>query len=166
MLPSFRLLTHAAFKSLVSKRQSCVLPSLAVSKSAQRFWPEGRCSFATAQPSPEKLAAVPYSTTKQEAEAAYETFHTAFQLLARPHKDKIKESFLPFWIASCSVHVTLTRADIGFTQSEQQYNPRTKTWDSVQNTIWRTVNLHQEWERDHAASNPALQVYASYKYPR
>ena len=129
------------------------------------LWQTSR-SFATAQPAPEKVAAVPFSATRQEAEKAFESFHTAFQLLVRPHRDKIKETFLPFWIASCTVHSTLTRADIGFTEAGQEYNRHTKTWDSVQKTIWRTVHLHQEWERTYPASNAGLQVYASYKYPR
>lgn len=123
-------------------------------------------TFATAQPAPEKLAAVPFSVTRQEAEKAFESFHTAFQLLVRPHKDKIKETFLPFWIASCRVHTVLIRADIGFSEAGQEYNRHTKTWDSVQKTIWRTVHLDKQWSRTYPASDASMQVYGSYKYPR
>ena len=166
MLLALRLLSASLCEVQIGRSHRSLLgPSLTASAVKCFCW-ERRSSFASAQPAPEKLAAVPFTTTRNDAEAAYEKFHTAFQLLARPHKDKIKETFLPFWIASCSVNTVLTRADIGFTESGQEYNRHTKTWDSVQRTIWRTVHLHQEWDRTYAASNPGLQLYASYKYPR
>lgn len=165
MLQAFKLFTSPKVASLTEVLARPVFVPASAGLANQSVQQSNR-TFATAQPAPEKLAAVPFSVTRQEAERAFESFHTAFQLLVRPQKDKIKETFLPFWIASCRVHTVLIRADIGFTEAGQEYNRHTKTWDSVQKTIWRTVHLDKQWSRTYPASNASMQVYGSYKYPR
>lgn len=71
---------------------------------------------------------------------------------------KVKESFLPFWVTTASVHVTLRGARLGYDAWEAVYNPATRRWEQQLRTNWRQIRLQQSWERSYSASEEGMQV--------
>jgi hypothetical protein len=74
--------------------------------------PEVQCRLASTSsqedgPSREKLRAIPFRTTMEQARDAYESHHSSNLLLAKPSADalKLKDSFLPFWLVNADVQV-------------------------------------------------------------
>lgn len=74
---------------------------------------------------------------------------------------KVKESFLPFWVTTASVHVTLRGARLGYDAWEAVYNPATRRWEQQLRTNWRQIRLQQSWERSYSASEEGMQVHCA-----
>lgn len=71
---------------------------------------------------------------------------------------KVKESFLPFWVTSAEVQVRLNGAQVGYDSWQRVYNPLTKRWESRLVTDWRSVRLNQRWQRTYDAGDAGMQV--------
>ena len=73
--------------------------------------------------------------------------------------EKIKESFLPFWIARANANVQLRGARIGFDVWVHRWNPASKRSEPTIETSWQWVNLQRTfWEQHYTAEHSGMQV--------
>ncbi len=71
---------------------------------------------------------------------------------------KVKESFLPFWVTTATAQVVLKGAQLGYDAWVSVYNPATRRFEQQLRTTWRQVRLQQSWERSYSASEEGMQV--------
>ncbi|KAK9807034.1 hypothetical protein WJX72_011376 [[Myrmecia] bisecta] len=119
-------------------------------------------------PPESKVRAIPFRHTREEAVAAFEAYHSRNLFLVKPWGglQKVKEAFLPFWVASARVSVFLKSAYLGFERTGFRYNPATRRTEPYTRTEWHTVIVNQRWQRQVGPDTEGTQIYASHKYPR
>lgn len=123
----------------------------------------------TAGPSAGMLSAVPFSISRQEADAAFETHHSTDRnfLLSRPAAglQKVKELYLPLWVCRAQVESTLRGAEIGFRRVVTRYNPATRRQESGYETQWHYVRPNAVLTQYFSPEMLEMQIVASYHYP-
>ncbi|CAK0753060.1 hypothetical protein CVIRNUC_002192 [Coccomyxa viridis] len=119
-------------------------------------------------PPKQKLSALPFRVSQVEASAAFDRYQRGNFFLTQPSAglQKVKESFLPFWAVAAKVDVHLRGASLGFDSWQPVYNPSTRRFEQRLVTNWRQVQLNAVWQRLYSQTDEAMQVYASFKYPR
>ncbi|CAL5227592.1 g10591 [Coccomyxa viridis] len=119
-------------------------------------------------PPKQKLSALPFRVSQAEASASFDKYHSGNFFLTQPSAglQRVKESFLPFWAVGAKVDVRLHGASLGYDSWQPVYNPATRRFEQRLVTNWRQVQLNAAWQRLYSQTDEAMQVYASYKYPR
>lgn len=135
----------------------------------------GRCyasstSYDSAGPSAGQLSAVRFSVSRQEADAAFNSYHSTARniLLSKPAAglQKVKEIYLPIWAARAQARSTLKGAEIGFRRYVQRYNPATKRTEGTYETQYHWVNPGAVFDQYFSPEMEEMQIVASYHYPR
>lgn len=73
--------------------------------------------------------------------------------------EKIKETFLPYWITRANASVQLKGARIGFDVWVQRWNPASRRSEARIETSWQWVRLERAfWEQGYPAEDPGMQV--------
>lgn len=128
-----------------------------------------RATQDTAGPSARLLSAVPFVVSRQEADAAFEAYHSTDRniLLSRPAAglQKVKELYLPLWVCRAQVQSVLRGAEIGFRRVVTRYNPATRRRESGYETQWHYVRPNFEIAQYFSPEMLEMQIVASYHYP-
>ena len=102
-----------------------------------------RATQDTAGPAAGMLSAVPFTISRQEADAAFEAYHSTGSniLLSRPAAglQKVKELYLPLWVCRARVESMLRGAEIGFINLVMRTNPATRQKVPSLEVRWRYV---------------------------
>ncbi|KAI8466101.1 MAG: hypothetical protein J3K34DRAFT_524776 [Monoraphidium minutum] len=130
----------------------------------------GRGELPREGPRREQLAAVPFSVSREQADAAFKAFHSQ-HWLQNPSLPRwrraAKESYLPFWVGDAHVEVEVLSAELGRDELVREINRRTGRYETRLETVWRRVALEGlRWRGHYAPEDPAMQLYAAWKYPR
>ena len=116
------------------------------------------------------LSAVPFAVSREAALTAFNAYHTHGVLLPRspPRADIVSDVLLPFWAVSAGGEVALHAASLGFDRYERVWDAATRKWRSQQVTVWRSVDFSppRVLPFDVAPTDPAAQVYASFRHSR
>ena len=76
--------------------------------------------------------------------------------------EKIKEAFLPFWLARARCSVQLNGARLGFDVWVNRYNPARRRSEPMLETSWQWVRLERAaWEQNYTADDAGMQVHCS-----
>ena len=117
------------------------------------------------------IVAVPFAVTRAQADEAFARFHSR-HWLQNPSLPRwagqADEAFLPFWVGEATVAVEVHSAEVGRDEVVRRYDARTGRYDTRYETVWRRVDLTTplSWRFHHAPEDAAMQLFASYKYPR
>lgn len=134
-------------------------------------------------PPREKLRALPFVVSLQQAQAAYAHFHRSSWLSQiTPTAEHIKEVYMPWWMVAADVHVSVdsaqvgTRADTrsrflhtattGNDQLVRHYNPASRRYETRWETVWQWVYPNWRYQRRYTPEDPIMQIYGSHKYNR
>lgn len=128
-----------------------------------------RATQDTAGPSASLLSAVPFAVSRQEADAAFEAYHSTDRniLQSRPAAglQKVKEVYLPLWVCRAQVQSLLRGAEIGFRRVVTRYNPATRRQESGYETQWHYVRPNFHMAQYFSPEMLEMQIVASYHYP-
>lgn len=126
-------------------------------------------SYDRSGPAAGMLAAVPFAISRQEADTAFDAYHSTANniLLSRPAAgiQKVKELYLPLWIGRAQARSILKAAEVGFRKYVQRYNPATKRTEGTFETQWHWVSPNVEFEQYFSPEMVEMQIVASYHYP-
>ncbi|KAI8365940.1 uncharacterized protein BYT42DRAFT_588315 [Radiomyces spectabilis] len=119
-------------------------------------------------PKEEKVRAIPFRHHVKAAEKTFEQYHGhGFFSVRVSSAGPPEEIFLPFWVASATVHTEVVQAQIGRNVMRTRMNPSTRRKETVWETDWAWVPAGQQFTRDYIPlGHPGLQIYASHKYRR
>lgn len=128
-----------------------------------------RATQDTAGPAAGMLSAVPFTISRQEADAAFEAYHSTGSniLLARPAAglQKVKELYLPLWVCRAQVESVLRGAEIGFMNLVMRTNPATRQKVPSFEVRWRYVRPNAVINQYFSPEMLEMQIVASYHYP-
>ena len=172
---TFPLQRAAASAGIIFVTESCLLPSFAAQQHLQTVRPSklwrhaSSTSYDTAGPSAGMLSAVPFAISRQEADAAFDAYHSTANniMLSKPAAgvQKVKELYLPLWVGRAQARSVLKAAEVGFRKFVQRYNPATKRTEGTFETQWRWVSPNAVFEQYFSPEMVEMQVVASYHYP-
>lgn len=113
-----------------------------------------------------KVRVIPFQVSRATAVDAFLKYHSEGMFLSAQKRtvDKVKESFLPFWVAQCSAGVQVSAAEIGFERLTRQYNPLVKSYVLEKRTVWEVVHLGLVWHDQFIPESTEMQLYAGLKY--
>ena len=121
-------------------------------------------------PSASMLSAVPFTVSRQEADSAFDTYHSTAHniLLSKPAAglQKVKELYLPLWVGRARARSVLKAAEVGFRRYVQRYNPATKRTEGTFETQWHWVSPNAVFEQYFSPEMVEMQIVASYHYPQ
>ena len=143
------------------------LLSVAVCVGQQRH--ASSTSYDSSGPSAGMLSAVPFGISRQEADTAFDAYHSTAHnpLLSRPAAglQKVKEMYLPLWVGRAQARSVLKAAEVGFRRYVQRYNPATKRNEGTFETQWHWVSPNAIFEQYFSPEMVEMQIVASYHYP-
>lgn len=154
-----------ALNALLQQRLKCLASATPVTT---------RCfasstSFEGSGPSAGQLSAVPFSVSRQEADAAFDAYHSNERniLVAKPAAglQKVKEMYLPLWVARAQARSSLKGAEIGFNRLVRRYNPASKRTESTYEMQYRWVRPNVVFEQYFSPEMTEMQIVATYHYP-
>lgn len=126
-------------------------------------------SYDNSGPSAGMLSAVPFAISRQEADTAFDAYHSTAHnpLLSKPAAglQKVKEMYLPLWVGRAQVRSVLKAAEVGFRRYVQRYNPATKRNEGTFETQWHWVSPNAIFEQYFSPEMVEMQTVASYHYP-
>jgi len=111
------------------------------------------------------LKALPFSVSLDQAEQAFTKHQTSNIFLAQAQSwEKVKESFMPFWLVRMEVQATATAAQVGHRvlRSVGSGKDRRTHWE----VHWQSARAQYGVLRYYPAEDPNMQVFASSKYSR
>ncbi|KAI8382993.1 hypothetical protein BD560DRAFT_206106 [Blakeslea trispora] len=116
----------------------------------------------------QKIRVIPFAQPVRAAEKSFEDYHQRGYFSAKIFQSSPpKQSFLPFWVVSATVHATIEQAQVGRRVMRTRYNAATKRNESAWETDWVWVPEQHSFTRRYLPlSHSGLQIYGSYKYRR
>lgn len=126
-------------------------------------------TYDRAGPSAGMLSAVPFAISRQEADTAFDAYHSTANniMLSKPAAgvQKVKELYLPLWVGRAQARSVLKAAEVGFRKHVQRYNPATKRMEGTFETQWHWVSPNAIFEQYFSPEMVEMQIVASYHYP-
>jgi len=114
-----------------------------------------------------KLEAVPFQIANSEAKKIYKQHHTgALYSDFFLNFQKVEQRYIPFWVSSAIVNVTIVSCQVGYDYVAQVFNPITKRMEWQNLTEWQYIyELPLTFQKSYRGDMEIMQHYASKKYP-
>jgi len=134
----------------VPPKTTATTPTTAASRAFAADAKATRGALPDRGPARQKLRAVPFEVTRDEADAAFQRYHSRHWLQARQLpalRRGAKETFLPFWVVppgGALVRTRLTRASLGVDRLVSRYDSRTGRREPRWETEWTDVELRYD----------------------
>lgn len=114
-----------------------------------------------------KLETVPFQISNNEAKKIYKQHHTgALYSDFFLNFQKVEQRYIPFWVSSAIVNVTIVSCQVGYDYVAQVFNPITKRMEWQNLTEWQFIyELPLTFQKSYRGDMEIMQHYASKKYP-
>ncbi|ORX75315.1 DnaJ-domain-containing protein [Anaeromyces robustus] len=115
----------------------------------------------------QKLEVVPFTLLNSEAKEIYKKHHTG-RLYSNffLNFQKVEQRYIPFWVSSAIVNVTIVSCQVGYDYVAQVFNPITKRMEWQNLTEWQYIyELPLTFQKSYRGDMEIMQHYASKKYP-
>jgi DnaJ-domain-containing protein 1 len=115
----------------------------------------------------QKLEVVPFNLLSNEAKEIYKKYHTGtFYSNFFLNFKKVEQRYVPFWVSSAIVNVTIVSCQVGYDYVAQVLNPITKRMEWQNLTEWQYIyELPLTFQKSYRGDMEIMQHYASKKYP-